>query len=49
MDVLESVKTLSSIRSYVRKAVPYSIVREVIEAGRLAPSAHNDQPCNSYW
>jgi nitroreductase len=44
MDVFESVKTLSSIRSYVKKAVPDSIVREVIEAGRLAPSAHNDQP-----
>ena len=44
MDVFESVKTLSSIRSYVRKAVPDSVVREVIEAGRLAPSAHNDQP-----
>lgn len=44
MDVFESVKTLSSIRSYVKKAVPDSVVREVIEAGRLAPSAHNDQP-----
>ncbi len=44
MDVFESVKTLSSIRSYIRKAVPDSVVREVIEAGRLAPSAHNDQP-----
>ncbi len=44
MDVFESVKTLSSIRSYVSGAVPDSVVREVIEAGRLAPSAHNDQP-----
>lgn len=44
MDVFESVKTLSSIRSYVKKVVPDSVVREVIEAGRLAPSAHNDQP-----
>ncbi|HVY54311.1 MAG TPA: nitroreductase family protein [Thermodesulfobacteriota bacterium] len=44
MDVFECVSTLSSIRSYKRKPVPESIVREVIEAGRLAPSAHNDQP-----
>ncbi len=44
MDVFECVKTLSSIRSYVSKAVPDTVVREVIEAGRLAPSAHNDQP-----
>lgn len=44
MDVFECVKTVSSIRSYIKKAVPDSVVREVIEAGRLAPSAHNDQP-----
>lgn len=44
MEVFECVKTLSSIRSYIKKAVPDGIVREVIEAGRLAPSAHNDQP-----
>jgi nitroreductase len=44
MDVFECVKTVSSIRSYIKKAAPDSVVREVIEAGRLAPSAHNDQP-----
>lgn len=44
MEVFECVSTLSSIRSYVRKAVPDDIVREVLEAGRLSPSAHNDQP-----
>lgn len=44
MEVFECVRTLSSIRSYIRKPVPDSVVREVIEAGRLASSAHNDQP-----
>jgi nitroreductase len=44
MDVFECVKTVSSIRSYIDKPVPDNIVREVIEAGRLASSAHNDQP-----
>ena len=44
MDVFECVKTVSSIRSYIKKPVPDKVVREVIEAGRLAPSAHNDQP-----
>jgi nitroreductase len=44
MDVFDCVKTLSSIRSYVEGAVPDNVVREVLEAGRLAPSAHNDQP-----
>lgn len=44
MEVFECVKTLSSIRSYVKKEVPEEIIHEVLEAGRLAPSAHNDQP-----
>lgn len=44
MDVFECVKTLSSVRSYIKKDVPEEIVGEVLEAGRLAPSAHNDQP-----
>ena len=44
MEVLECVSTLSSIRSYQQKEVPYEVVMEVLEAGRLAPSAHNDQP-----
>jgi len=44
MDVFECVSTLSSIRSYMQKVVPDEIIMEVLEAGRLAPSAHNDQP-----
>lgn len=44
MEVFECVSTLSSIRSYQQKQVPDEVVREVLEAGRLAPSAHNDQP-----
>ncbi len=44
MDVFECVSTLSSIRSYIRKEAPEEVVKEVLEAGRLAPSAHNDQP-----
>ena len=37
MDVFDCVKTLSSIRSYVDGTVPDNVVREVLEAGRLAP------------
>lgn len=44
MDVFECVSTLSSIRSYYDKEVDMETVRKVLEAGRLAPSAHNDQP-----
>jgi len=44
MEVFDCVSTLSSIRSYIDKEVPEEVVMEVLEAGRLAPSAHNDQP-----
>ena len=44
MEVFECVSTLSSIRSYHQKEVPEEVIMEVLEAGRLAPSAHNDQP-----
>lgn len=44
MEVFDCVSTLSSIRSYLDKEVPEEVIMEVLEAGRLAPSAHNDQP-----
>ena len=44
MEVFECVSTLSSIRSYYDKGVDMDVIRKVLEAGRLAPSAHNDQP-----
>lgn len=44
MNVFECVSTLSSIRSYKNKKVLDEVVMKVLEAGRLAPSAHNDQP-----
>ena len=44
MDVFECVSTLSSIRSFLEKEVPEDLICRILEAGRLAPSAHNDQP-----
>lgn len=44
MEVFECVSTLSSIRNYIKKEVPNEVMMKVLEAGRLAPSAHNDQP-----
>ncbi|MCY3986293.1 MAG: nitroreductase family protein [Candidatus Dadabacteria bacterium] len=44
MKVYECVTSLSSIRSYVDRKVPRKVVMEVMEAGRMAPSAHNSQP-----
>lgn len=44
MDVFKCVSTLSSVRSFISKEVPDDIIMKVMESGRLAPSAHNDQP-----
>ena len=33
-----------SIRKYKNKRIPNQLVKEVIDAARLAPSGHNDQP-----
>jgi len=44
MEVFQCVSTLSSIRSYIKEEAPDEVVMQVLEAGRLAPSAHNDQP-----
>ena len=44
MEVFECVSTLSSIRNFRSKEAPDDVIMEVLEAGRLAPSAHNDQP-----
>lgn len=44
MDVFECVSTLSSVRNYVDKNVSDEVIMNILEAGRLAPSAHNDQP-----
>lgn len=43
MDLDEALKGRRSIRKYRRRRVPVNLVREVIEAGTLAPSAHNGQ------
>ena len=44
MNVFESVLTLSSVRSFINKQASDEIIYKILEAGRLAPSARNDQP-----
>jgi len=44
MEVIECISTLSSIRNYKDKQVPDDKIKTVLEAARVAPSAHNDQP-----
>ena len=41
--VLEVIKKRQSVRSYQDKEIPEEILRQVLEAGRLAPSASNRQ------
>ena len=41
--VLEAIKKRQSVRSYQDKEVPEEILQQILEAGRLAPSAKNTQ------
>lgn len=43
MDVFEAIRTRCSIRSYLNKPVEEEKLNQVLEAGRLAPSANNRQ------
>jgi len=46
MDVLECIKTRRSVRKFKDKPVPFELVGNVLDAGRLAPSAGNVQEWN---
>ena len=43
MDVQQAIKTRRSVRSYKAEPVPEEKLKKVLEAARLAPSAHNEQ------
>lgn len=43
MDIYEAIKRRYSVRSYRAKAVPEEVLKRVLEAARLAPSASNRQ------
>jgi len=42
--VLEAIKKRKSVRGYLDKKIPEDILKEIMEAARLAPSASNRQP-----
>lgn len=44
MDALECIHTRRSIRRYQKKAVSQETLRQIVEAGMMAPSAGNEQP-----
>ena len=41
--VIEAIKKRRSVRDYREMEIPENILREIMEAGRLAPSARNQQ------
>lgn len=44
MDVLEAIRLRRSVRAYLPHPIPRETLLEILEAGRLAPSASNIQP-----
>src|SRR3990172_6858970 len=44
MDTFECIRKRRDIRSYLKKDVPDDVIRKIVEAGGLAPSAMNLQP-----
>lgn len=43
MDIHEAVNTRVEIREYTDERIPDAVKREILDAGRLAPSGHNLQ------
>ncbi len=44
MDIKELIQTRHSVRNFLPDPIPSDILNEILEAGRLAPSAQNRQP-----
>lgn len=44
MDFLELAEIRYSVRAYHPDPIPEDLLRQVLEAARLAPTAHNNQP-----
>lgn len=44
MDLLEAIRTRRSIRNYTGDPIPRQDLETILDAGRLAPSGHNEQP-----
>ncbi|MHC4443771.1 MAG: nitroreductase family protein [Planctomycetota bacterium] len=44
MDALEAIAARRSVRKYTDTPVSREMLTKIVDAGRLAPTAHNDQP-----
>ncbi len=43
-DLIELIKTRRSVREYKQEEISLEVLKDVVDAGRLAPSPHNIQP-----
>jgi nitroreductase len=44
MEAIDAIRGRRSVRKYRPDPVPREIIEEIVDCGRLAPSARNDQP-----
>ena len=44
MSLLDAISRRRSIRRYKKQPIPEDVLKNILEAGRLAPSANNLQP-----
>ncbi len=44
MEALEAIHTRRSIRKYEKKPVPEELIREVLAAAMMAPTARDERP-----
>jgi nitroreductase len=44
MELLEAIRTRRSVRLYTGDPIPREDLETIVDAGRLAPSGHNEQP-----
>ncbi len=46
MELRQAIKTRTAIRTFSHKHVSNKTIKIILDAGRLAPSSKNSQPCN---
>ena len=44
MDALTAIATRHSVRKFTSQAVPRNVLETIVDAGRMAPTARNEQP-----
>jgi len=47
-NTFETIYSRRAVRKYKPKKVDRGLIEQILEAGRMAPSAHNNQPWKFY-